>query len=42
MTSDRGLIRLCLDKSNKPTDVNYYTRERTGDLSRQPTWFYRL
>ncbi len=33
MTSDRGLIRLCLDKSNKPTDVNYYTREDgLGDL----------
>lgn len=33
LTSDRGLIRLCLDKSNKPTDVNYYTREDgLGDL----------
>ena len=33
LTSDRGLIRLCLDKSNKTTDVNYYTREDgLGDL----------
>lgn len=33
LTSDRGLIRLCLDKDNKPTDVNYYTREDgLGDL----------
>lgn len=33
LTSDRGLIRLCLDKSSKPTDVNYYTREDgLGDL----------
>lgn len=33
LTSDRGLIRLCLGKSNNPTDVNYYTREDgLGDL----------
>lgn len=33
LTSDRGLIRLCLDKDNKTTDVNYYTREDgLGDL----------
>lgn len=33
LTSDRGLIRLCLDKDNKLTDVNYYTREDgLGDL----------
>lgn len=33
LTSDRGLIRLCLNKDNKTTDVNYYTREDgLGDL----------
>ena len=33
LTSDRGLIRLCLGKDNEPTDVNYYTREDgLGDL----------
>ena len=33
LTSDRGLIRLCLGKDNEPTDVNYYTNEDgLGDL----------
>lgn len=33
LTSDRGLIRLCLDKEGTPTDINYYTREDgLGDL----------